>query len=60
MLGIGVAKRESLIITAFLVFGLIGGSIVLLIAVWPIGWCVRNFTRSKLYLLFSLVQLHIA
>lgn len=39
--GHGRMKRESLLLTALLEFGILGGGMVLLIALWPLRWSLR-------------------
>lgn len=52
--GHGRMKRESLLLTSLLEFGIIGGSIIILIASWPIYWIIRYLKKTdKNYLIFS-------
>lgn len=53
--GHGRMKRESLILTSLLEFGMIGGGCILCIAVWPFYWA-QNYlkkSRDEYYLMFS-------
>ena len=51
-------KRESIILTALLEFGIIGGGIILLMAFWPIYWLVKFLGRyDKHYLMFSSIAI---
>lgn len=56
--GHGRMKRESLFLTSLLEFGIIGGSIIILIASWPIYWMEKYLKRfDKNYLLFSSIAI---
>lgn len=55
--GHGRMKREALILTSLLEFGVIGGGLILLIAFWPIYWSVRYFNKNKFYLMFSSIAI---
>lgn len=44
--GHGRMKRESLILTSLLEFGIIGGSTIMLIAGWPIYWMLRYLKKN--------------
>lgn len=57
-MGYGRMKRESIILTALLEFGIIGGGIILLMAFWPIYWSVKFLGRyDKHYLMFSSIAI---
>lgn len=54
LFGQGSAARESLILTALLEFGIIGGSMIFSLALSPLVWCLTKFKRSHpFYLFFS-------
>ena len=54
LFGYGDAKRESVILTALLEFGVLGGSLVLILAIWPVAWGVRRLNKeSQFYMLFT-------
>ncbi|WP_283680862.1 O-antigen ligase family protein [Parablautia sp. Marseille-Q6255] len=56
--GHGRMKRESIILTSLLEFGIIGGGIILYMAVWPIIWAVRYVGKSDdKYLMISSIAL---
>lgn len=58
MFGHGRDKRESLILTALLEFGILGGSFILIIAIWPFIWGIRNISTSNhMYMLFTSIAL---
>ena len=58
LLGQGRMKRESLFLTSLLEFGMIGGSLVILIASWPIYWMVKYLKKSdRYYLVFTSVTI---
>lgn len=58
LLGQGRMKRESLVLTALLEFGLLGGSLILVLAVYPFFWGIRNLSREHPYfLLFTVLAL---
>lgn len=57
-LGHGRMKRESLILTSLLEFGLLGGGAILLIACWPLYWAIRYFRKKNSdYLIFSSITI---
>lgn len=57
-LGHGRMKRESLILTSLLKFGLLGGGVILLIACWPLYWSIRYFRKKNSdYLIFSSIAI---
>lgn len=54
LFGQGSAARESLVLTALLEFGVVGGSLIFAMALSPLCWCLRKFNRyNPLYLFFS-------
>lgn len=54
LFGQGSAARESLVLTALLEFGVVGGSLIFAMALSPLWWCLRKFNRyNPLYLFFS-------
>ena len=56
--GHGRMKRESLFLTSLLEFGIIGGSIIILVASWPIYWMIKYLKKSnKSYLIFSSIAI---
>ena len=57
-LGHGRMKRESLILTSLLEFGLLGGGAILIIACWPLYWAIRYFRKKNSdYLIFSSIAI---
>lgn len=53
LFGQGSAARESLVLTALLEFGVVGGSLIFAMALSPLWWCLRKFNRyNPLYLFF--------
>lgn len=57
-LGHGRMKRESLILTSLLEFGIIGGSFILLMACWPLYWSLKFLGKyDEYYLMFSSVAI---
>lgn len=58
MFGKGSAARESLVLTALLEFGVIGGSLIFVLALCPLWWCFRKFNRNNsFYLFFSSIAI---
>jgi O-antigen ligase len=55
--GHGKMKRESIILTALLEFGILGGLPILIIAVWPFAWAVKYIRFNKYYVMFSSVAI---
>lgn len=54
LFGQGSAARESLVLTALLEFGVVGGSLIFAMALSPLQWCLRRFNHSNpFYLFFS-------
>ena len=47
VLGVGRCKRESIILTALLEFGIIGGIPILLLAFYPVTFLLKNYRRYK-------------
>ena len=57
LFGHGRDKRESLILTSLLEFGIIGGGIILIIAIFPFALGVKNLKNNKFYILFTSIAL---
>lgn len=58
LFGHGRMKRESLILTSLLEFGIVGGGLILLLATWPLYWAMRYYKKdSKYYLIFSSIAI---
>lgn len=55
--GHGRMKRESLILTSLLEFGILGGGLILLIAFWPVYWSIRYCKKNRFYLMFSSIAI---
>ena len=54
LFGHGRMKRESLILTSLLEFGIVGGGLILWIAIWPFYWTLRYCKKgNRYYLIFS-------
>lgn len=54
LFGQGSAARESLVLTALLEFGVIGGCLIFVLALSPLWWCLARFNRANpFYLFFS-------
>ena len=57
LFGMGATKRESLVLTALLVFGVIGGVPVLLMAVYPLIWGLKKLKGNEEYLTFTSIAI---
>ena len=54
LLGQGSAARESIVLTALLEFGVVGGGFIFALALSPLWWCLRKFNhKNPFYLFFS-------
>lgn len=54
LFGNGRMKRESLVLTSLLEFGILGGVPILLIAIYPLWWGMKNLQKKNLtYLLLT-------
>lgn len=54
--GHGRMKRESLVLTSFLEFGLFGGGLIIMIAVYPLFWVLRRLKKHHpMYLMYSTI-----
>lgn len=57
LFGMGATKRESLILTALLVFGVVGGVPVLLMSVYPLIWGLRRLKGDEEYMTFTSIAM---
>lgn len=58
LFGCGRAKRESLILTALLEYGILGGVPILILAIYPFVWGMRHINKADThYLLFTTLGL---
>lgn len=56
LFGQGRRKRESIILTALLEFGIVGGGIILVLAVYPIYWGIQYLKKTNpFYLCFMII-----
>lgn len=56
--GHGRMKRESLILTSLLEFGILGGGTILLIALCPLCWGIHHLRKTnRYYLLFTTISI---
>lgn len=53
LFGHGADAKESLILTALLEYGVMGGSLIFIMALWPLVWCMNSLKyRNIHYVLF--------
>lgn len=54
MFGKGSDARESIVLTALLEFGVVGGCLIFALALSPLWWCLKRFNhKNPFYLFFS-------